>query len=278
MSRRTISLTAENVGDVRRLVHAGRHADLANFEFELIDLAGALELACAAAEWSRERHPVVSIVDNLSERFELLVRARSALAGKQPPLVADHSSPAFELRPAPSRPEFIDTEWSLFLQRFVRGLQRSCRFSSPIAHAVAGAVEEMVDNVIQHSGQGDEPTGVVGYTIGDGFAFGVADLGIGVLASLKENPKWLQLDTSREALLAAVRDRATRRTNVAVGDGFDTVLRNISDLGCVLRFRSGDGSLTVDGFRARETMPMAERTCTHLCGFQVSIVCPRGDG
>jgi hypothetical protein len=101
--------------------------------------------------------------------------------------------------------------------------------------------------------------------------FAVADLGRGVLASLRTNPAWAALTSSREALVRAIRDRASRRTSVPKGGGFDQVHRALADLNGVLRFRSGDAALILDG-RGRDRQITASDSPA-MAGFQISVTC-----
>lgn len=276
MALRTLAIDGGVADEIRRSVDRGRGHELADLTVTEIDLGAALELACAAAEWSRDGSPAVRIVDMWTEHHAPLREARRGLIGVSNSPENVHSSPQTEIRTVPSRDDIAGTAWSLFLQRFTRGLRGPVGLNTQLAHGVAAAFGEMVDNVLQHSTPFGTTSGVVGYQIGPRrFSFAVADLGIGVLASLRENPKWHSLGSSVRALDAAVRKNATRRTEFAEGNGFKTVLRNLADMNATLRFRSGDGLLTLDGRHSASVARLraVESTGPHMGGTQVSVRC-----
>jgi hypothetical protein len=80
-------------------------------------------------------------------------------------------------------------EWRYYLDRFRRSLIDRLRLTPARAMGIAGALGEMVDNVVQHAGLGAAPRGIIGYEVSEAaLSFAVADLGRGVLSSLRDNP------------------------------------------------------------------------------------------
>jgi hypothetical protein len=166
----------------------------------------------------------------------------------------------------------INQQYQLFRERFVRSL-RSAGFPKELAYALAGAFSEMIDNIIQHSEDtSDEYSGLVGYSVAEKYmAFGVVDVGRGVLASLSTSPKWRHLGTAREALRSAVCESASRRLGKPKGEGFRTVFRSMVDRNAMLRFRTDDALLTIgDGGAHRQAVELCS---PQLSGLQVSVCC-----
>jgi hypothetical protein len=64
-----------------------------------------------------------------------------------------------------------------------------------------------------------------------------------VLASLKENPAWLHLPNSKEALIAVIKDHASRRPGLGDGEGFKQVFRSLADLNGLVILCSQEGRL-----------------------------------
>lgn len=142
------------------------------------------------------------------------------------------------------------------------------------AEALAGALFEMADNVAQHSGaDSSSPTpGLIGYYIcKDHVAFSVADLGRGVLNSLRENPTWQQIPNSKAAIMAVVQNRASRRPYGGDGEGFKEVFRSLANLNGLIELCSNDGRV-----RIVNTPEGRQATCqftSFLPGFQLSVNC-----
>lgn len=153
----------------------------------------------------------------------------------------------------------------------LRSLQTDLRqhgFSHTLAASLTGAAGEIIDNVFQHS-QTELP-GLFGYQLSRRkVTFCVADLGIGVLKSLRQNPQYRHLMTSMDALQTAIAPGVSRFD--AGGYGFSTLLRSVAELWGKTRLRSGEAVLVFD----RET---EERRKMHsylppFLGVQVSAIC-----
>jgi anti-sigma regulatory factor (Ser/Thr protein kinase) len=153
----------------------------------------------------------------------------------------------------------------------LRSLQTDLRqhgFSHTLAGSLTGAAGEIIDNVFQHS-QTELP-GLFGYQLSRRkVTFCVADLGVGVLKSLRQNPQYRHLMTSMDALQTAIAPGVSRFD--AGGYGFSTLLRSVAELWGKTRLRSGEAVLVFD----RET---EERRKMHsylppFLGVQVSAIC-----
>lgn len=267
-----MELTTQSVDDLRAAAEDGPLAASTAEGVSSIPLASAFELACA---WEGSRRAdIAALLALWAERFPIVARARAALASGRSDVMDDWAAPPAEVRRAPSRAEIGGTEFSMFQLRFKRSIERNGGFAPRLATALSAAFNEMVDNVVQHSGPSDAAParGIIGYSTCQGaMTFAVADLGRGILESLRTNPVWTTLTSSREALVRAIQDRASRRTNVPKGGGFDRVHRALADRNGLLRFRSGNAALTLDG-RGQDR----QITCSDsppMPGFHLSVTC-----
>lgn len=165
-----------------------------------------------------------------------------------------------------------DHHFQLFQERFVRSIKGN-GFSDDYAYGLAKTLNEISDNIIQHSHSlGDAATGIVGYhTEANYLAVAVADLGRGMLESLRTNPDWQHLATSKDALTAIVQMGASRRHGQGQGEGFHQLFRSLIDRNSLVRLRTNDAALNmvdVDDLR-RGTM----LTVPPMPGVQISICC-----
>jgi hypothetical protein len=269
-----VELDVTGVDDVREAWRAGEREELRRASLSSITLGASLEAACWAASGDDD---VRSFVERWAQVFPMI---RSAVVGlttaRRLPRPGDHDAPASELRRCPSRSELVNAqvgvEWRYFLDRFRRSLSTKLSLPTPRARGLAAALQEMVDNVVQHAALGDAPVGVVGYEVSDQhFAFAVADLGRGVLASLHENPIHSALTTDGDALLWAVTRGASRRPGVN-GTGFSDLLRALADMEGHLSFRSGAARLRLDG-RGVGNRVVTPSNSPKMRGFQLSVSC-----
>jgi len=142
--------------------------------------------------------------------------------------------------------------------------------SSGKARGLVAALHEMVDNVLEHAGLGDEPRGLVAYAVTEAdLCFAVADLGRGVVASLRENPANHGITTDADALRAAITSGASRRSGAA-GTGFSDLIRALADLEGQLSFRSGASRLMLDG-RGNASRVATLSNSPPMPGFQLSV-------
>ena len=116
-----------------------------------------------------------------------------------------------------------------------------------LVSGLMGALGELQENVYQHSGRPE--SGLVAYaTLNGMFEFVVADAGVGVLASLRQNPEFAHLDDSGQALRVAVSDGASRHGRASGrGYGIGQLFRALAHDSAELRFRSGDHALRLWG-------------------------------
>ena len=97
----------------------------------------------------------------------------------------------------------------------------------------------------------------------------VMDLGRGVLASLRENPKWAWLSNSREAIMATLEKGATRLTFHATGGGFRQAIKSVVDRNGLMRVASGDGAAIV--IAVRQGRQVTGELAPWLPGMRVTL-------
>ena len=145
-------------------------------------------------------------------------------------------------------------------------------FPAQVVASLIGALLDMEDNVYEHSGAAQ--TGLVAYTVTDrSFEFVVADRGIGVLDTLRQNPAYAHLADAGAALTEAIRPGVSRfPAATGRGQGFVQLCRSMVTHRVELRFRSGDHALTLsptnnplDGHQQlRHTSALAGLTITAI--------------
>jgi hypothetical protein len=135
-------------------------------------------------------------------------------------------------------------EWRAFIARMQIAARRA-GFASSVAEALAGAVGELADNVLQHSES--EETGIAAFAQGDAvFEYVVADCGIGMLASLRRNEEYRGLRDDMEALPLAVSAGVSRYgQRSGRGYGYRAVFLPLRAADGVVRLRSGSAVVEV---------------------------------
>ena len=139
--------------------------------------------------------------------------------------------------------------------------------------SVCGAIVEMIDNIFEHSGA--IPSGIVGFLSTNEFLdICVADAGVGILKSLKQNPAYAYLADGGMALSLAIKDGASRFPTSQGGDGrghgFRTLFQGLNSLDAEIRLRSDDYSLEVGGRGIVDKNPSISQQA-QLRGFVVSF-------
>jgi hypothetical protein len=267
-----VELDVVGLDDAREAWRTGHQDEVRDVALSAMTLGATVEAAC----WGATGDPGSRAL--LEQWAVLSPTVRTALlaltTADDLPRPGEHDAPTRELRRCPSRAELVDAEvgmeWRYFLDRFRRSLTTRLGLATTRARGLSAAFHEMVDNVVEHAGLGDVPVGVVAYDVSDHhFGFAVADLGRGVLPSLRENPAHAALLTDAEALLSAVTRGASRRPG-AEGKGFSDLLRALADLEGTLSFRSGSARLRLDG-RGSGRRVVSRSNSPVMKGFQLSI-------
>jgi len=140
------------------------------------------------------------------------------------------------------------------------------------AIALQAALEEMATNVVNHA-EASVPA-LIGYEVRQSVAqFCVVDVGRGVLDSLRENPSYSHLTLHSEAIRTALHNGVSRVAgDIHRGNGFNSVFKALAEQWGRLRFRSGQGVITMNGM-ALDADQGQERDLPYLDGFQVAASC-----
>jgi hypothetical protein len=167
----------------------------------------------------------------------------------------------------------MESAWENFLRRF-EGSSKAAGFTSDAALNLQSALHEMATNAVIHS-RSAIPT-LIGYAVtGNRALFAVADVGQGIVASLTSNPKYAQLTQPVDAIHKALQTGVTCRVDDDGGFGFSTIFKAVAEAWGQLRFRSGNGCITMDG-TGLNTDRSIRRFPPALPGFQVSVCCHAG--
>lgn len=163
------------------------------------------------------------------------------------------------------------SDWTGFTMAAKRAAVSS-GLTSELAGQVVSAFDELLDNVVEHSGA--PRTGVAAYCSGDGkFEISISDVGMGVLASLKRSSEFVHLEDHGEALQLFIQDGISRfGADKGRGFGFRPLFTGLANAQCEIRFRSGDYALQIDGTKLCEAPAFLVQT-VDIQGLACSIVC-----
>lgn len=265
-------ITIEDAGNIRSALAAGRFKTPDKPKKSMLSLAAAVEFAgClnqanSAAEVMRKSLDVLLGDCPRFQAAERILQDKATLVALP---ASDHDIELMRI----GKMDSTDVAWHDYLQRFSDALARR-GMDKKYARGLAMSLHEMADNVVQHAANGgpDRPRNVAGWhAFQQGAAFIVLDLGRGIRRSLADNPRWSGLTSDRESLRSVLRQHATRRTDVAEGNGFRDVVKNFVERNGVLRIRTGTCEVVAEGSLAESReryLPLPE-----LIGARTSAWC-----
>lgn len=162
-----------------------------------------------------------------------------------------------------------DAYWDAFMFAMHKAMV-GAGFPSLFSRGLVGAMDEMQQNVHEHSGRSD--TGLIGYRVSDDrVEWVVADRGIGVLAGLKSGA-FPSLTDSAQALRIALADGRSRfGIGNGRGYGFRELFRAMTARHGSLRFRSDDQALTITGVSPSISLARLKQRA-NVSGFCVTVV------
>jgi anti-sigma regulatory factor (Ser/Thr protein kinase) len=269
-------LTCESVEELQQAAEVGRPTATFVNSLKAATLPGIVEYGCA--KWHRPSLPSLppSIASSPLGRALLEVKSDLGLRknGEQRLAPRTITPEMHEFYVLDGDEPTVNRDWREFLIRF-RQSAKHVGFSQDKAQGLAAALGEMADNATLHA---RAKVGVlVGYHVVDGAAVcSVADVGIGVLASLREHEDYRDLETHAAAIRTALQDGTTRYGTGDGGYGFRNVFKALAAMRGTLRFRSGQGCISMDGTACDadrgEEMYVLDRP-----GFQVTICCRTSD-
>ncbi len=268
------TLSTETVEDIQRALARG--VNVAPFVAALrgASLAGILEYGCLRWALGQQIVPELppSIMSNDLGEALAAVGSELGLRPHQQPKASpgDIAPRTCEFMTISRETDLESQTWNLFQARFNRS---ACfvGFADAAANSLQAGFHEMAENAVLHA-RTSVPA-LSGYRVFGGVAqFAVVDVGIGVLASLKSCRDYQHLRHHAEAIREALCDGTSRWGQGQGGFGFRQVFRSLQAYWGHLRFRSGEGCITMDGTdlradRGRECFP------PFLPGFQVAVTC-----
>lgn len=274
----TSCLTVELVESLQFLARRGKPIQQLVASLKTATVPGIVEYGCA-------RYVDAAILPSLprtvteSSLGRALAEVRSPIGlrthGHESPPQKSLSTREVEFCSIPSTTELDQSvEWNGFCHRLELRAKET-GFTKQAAMNLSSALFEMAENALIHSHATEPP--LVGYDVRHNYAmFVVADVGIGVLRSLRTAPLYSGLETDADAIRLALREGVTCRHGESGGTGFNSVFKALAAQWGRLRFRSGGGCVTMDG-----TDLDADRCFRHypsnMPGFQVSVSCCRTD-
>jgi anti-sigma regulatory factor (Ser/Thr protein kinase) len=265
-------LTCELVEELQQAANAGRAVDDFVASLQHATLPGLLEYGCA--RWHDSRLTALPARIFTSPLGRALQEVRSDLGLRA---VGDQKQPPRTMTPLAREFYILEgddpttgRDWGEFLLRFRQSIS-SVGFDWEKAKGIAAALGEMADNAADHA---NASVGVlVGYHVTDGAAVcGVADVGIGVFASLTSHEAYRGVTTHKEAVRLALQRGVTRHGPGHGGFGFSNVFKSLAAMYGTLRFRSGEGCVSMDGTEFDADMGEAKYVLFRP-GFQVTICC-----
>jgi hypothetical protein len=262
----------EFVEGIHRALLLSRPVALAIAELRDATLGGIVEYACL--KWAMNGQvpslPTHIVESDLSRR---LSAAATDFALGEP--AGRLRMDTLEIRPIEflslrDQAHVASTEVELFEIRFNRSAQ-SVGISPSVSDQLQVALHEMLENAVIHSEAAVSP--IAGYAVGEGRAhFCVADVGIGVLKSLRQCGDFGHLRLHTHAIRTALHDGNSRFGKQRGGFGFREVFKALAAQWGDLRFRSGEGCISMNGQDLNADVG-TERFPPSLPGFQVSVVC-----
>lgn len=248
----TLILNCANAEAVSQLSQDDGWDCIGKLAFSGASLAGIIELARMAVNDGPFAHESASkSLRDVREVRRLFDEACILFDGRCPSDRSEEAlfaAPEIELWMIRSAACVESSGFQLFMQRFHRSL-KGAGFGARFPHLLTQAFLEMAENIVRHSAANEETAcGVVGFhVLPQQMNYIAADLGRGVLASLRENPRWRDLSDEGNALVAAAKKGATRIPQHEEGDGFRLAFQAFLDREGVFLMRSGDGLARIHG-------------------------------
>lgn len=265
-------LTCDLVEEIHQADEVGREVGRIVNSLQAATLPGVIDYGCLKLHKpSLPRLPAAITESSLGEAL-LAVRSGIGLraAGHQRPPPRQITATPHEFIVLEGEAAITNRDWDEFLLR-LRQSAKSVGFTQGKATGIAAALGEMADNAVVHARSDECP--LVGYQALDGaIVCAVADVGLGVLASLRENEQFSHLRSHAEAIRMALQDGVTRYGRGSGGFGFRRVFKSLAALRGTLRFRSGEGCIVMDGTEL-DADRGENRFVRNRPGFQVAICC-----
>lgn len=104
------------------------------------------------------------------------------------------------------------------------------------------------------------------------FEFVVGDHGVGVVDTLRTNPRFANLNDAGTALELALSEGVSRHTEVGRGLGFRPLFVGLANISHAMRFRTGDHAREITRNKDRDILSRTLQK-SRLPGFVCSVHC-----
>jgi anti-sigma regulatory factor (Ser/Thr protein kinase) len=267
-------LTVELVEELQNLIEAPQTIQQVVAGLKGASLPGLLEYGCLRWSQGDGRLPLLpqAIWESDIGRALNEVRSELGLRAVGPPKQA---LKRLDIQPVEfctlhAETDMEASEWQEFVIRYERSTM-GCGFSKAVAMKLHAALYELAENSIIHSAA--STSALVGYRVLPGVSqFCIADVGIGVLESLRQCSDFSHLNTHIEGLRLALHDGVSRFGKGRGGLGFGHVFKSLAEQWGSLRFRSGEACITMDG-NSLDADVGSEDFVPFRPGFQVTVCC-----
>lgn len=267
------NLTVGLVETLQLMVQKGKSVDAIVQGLHTATLAGVVEYGCLRFTLKNSVPPLPAAILQTPLCDTLKVINSELGVSNQSPRktpVKDVFPRSIEFTTIADESDTLEPAWENFLHRFERAA-KSVGFTTDAALNLQSALHEMATNAAIHA-QAPVPA-LIGYQATDCTAqFAVADVGRGVFASLTSNPKYAHLTEPVDAIHKALQTGVTSRVDDDGGFGFSTIFKALAEMWGQLRFRSGNGCITMDGTGLTVDKSLRQFP-PPLLGFQVCVCC-----
>jgi anti-sigma regulatory factor (Ser/Thr protein kinase) len=247
-------LTIKEASDLQKAHNGEKITQISTLE---MSLAAGVELAC----WKLANPKAIGV----SAASSRVWTAIELLGWPRSENFARFQKGNLVLQRLPTQPN--DNNWTALKMEFMKTL-RSNGFSNTLSSRVTGALAELTNNVWDHSERTD--TGLLGFQVQNRkFTIVIADLGIGILESLRRNPLHSSIRTHSAAIEKALVPGVSRFEDISRGTGFIDFLSVVTDLHGKARLRTGNIALTID--RTQEDEIRNREYLIDFQGFQIFL-------
>lgn len=269
-------LDVDLVERLQRAVAKGKSIETFISALTSATLPGLVEYGCLRSGYpSLPRLPQAIVESELGCALE---RVPSPMGlrwnGTQRPPPALMTPQRFEFIVVLGEPEVTSDRWFEFASR-LRLSAKAIGFSMTEATDFGAAVQEMADNAVLHSST--SVGALIGYrAIEESIVCTIADVGVGVLASLRTSPRYKHLKLHSEAIRTALKEGESRLIDRPGGFGFNEVFKTMAKHRGTVRFRSGEAAVSLDGQDDFTDISLVH-SVDFRPGFQVTICCRSSD-
>ncbi len=256
-------------GDFVNEIHKARLDGHHSFVIELPNTEAAFPNACV---------PLAALISHYRDcGLEIAVNHGSDFCGiaqiNQPVIASLESVRSLERRLLSTIWEFHDSYMICRLVTgFVQIISKQAECKAGVLHAFEWCLNEIMDNVVQHSGQDRGFVAVQIHPLGNTLAICIADAGMGIYRSLLGSS--YKLGDAVSAIRLATKKGVTRDSRVGAGNGLWGLMQIVKSNSGTLAITSGAGALRIqqgaEATSVRIPYPDRDHQCTFV-DFQLDI-------